>query len=102
MTSREVLDICKKIYINKNESLASAKKGRDMWCDEDSEIKAIWDDDVDYFQSEVDLYERIIQDLEVLEIIKANKNIIFSKKPNYENMNADDFFKLSKWLDKED
>ena len=43
--------------------------------------------------------QSIKQDLEVLEIIKANKNIIFSKNPNYENMSADDFFKLSRWLE---
>jgi len=43
--------------------------------------------------------DTIQEALEVLEIIKANKNIIFSKNPKYENMNADDFFKLSRWLE---
>jgi len=43
-------------------------------------------------------FKIIEKDLEVLEIIKANKNIIFSKNPNYEDMNADDYFKLSGWL----
>ena len=40
----------------------------------------------------------ILKDLEVLEIIKANKKIIFSEKPNYNNMKADDFYKLREWL----
>ena len=47
----------------------------------------------------VDCLDTIQEALEVLEIIKANKNIIFSKNPKYENMNADDFFKLSRWLE---
>lgn len=46
-----------------------------------------------------DDYNIVKKDLEVLEIIKANKNIIFSKKPNYEDMSANDFFKISRWLE---
>lgn len=45
-------------------------------------------------------FDLVMRDLEVLEIIKANKNIIFSKNPNYENMKADDYFKLKEWLEK--
>lgn len=72
MTSREALTICKEICKDRNTSLTSAKEIQDR-CDEDT--KHIWDEDIDYLQTEVDLYERIIQDLELLEEIKkAFKN----------------------------
>lgn len=51
-----------------------------------------------------DLWEmckQIEQELEVLETIKANKNIIFSKNPNYGDMNVDDYFKIYWWLNNE-
>ena len=67
MKSREALTICKELYADKNASLKSAKEGQDR-CEED--LKHIWNDDIDYLQSQVDFYERIIQDLEVLEILK--------------------------------
>lgn len=73
MTSKEALTIFKEIYKDRNASLASAKEFQDK-CDEDT--KHIWDADIDYFQTEVNLYERIIQDLETLEAYREFKDYI--------------------------
>ena len=86
MTSKEVLEICKEICKDRNTSLASAKEGQNK---SDEDAKHLWDDDIDYLQSQVDFYERIIQDLEILEIIKTKKV----------NMNL--LWTLSKWDDNE-
>jgi len=67
MKSKEVLDICKKIYKDKNKTLAMSKEIQDR-CDED--LKYVWDEDIEYCQSQVDFYGCIVQELEVLEILK--------------------------------
>ena len=43
----------------------------------------------------------INKDLEVLEIIKKNKKVIFSKRPNYDGVSSDDFFAIREWLENE-
>ena len=80
MTSKEAVELAK----------------RDLQiCYEDGEENNEW------LRRVIEGLKKAEKDLDVLEIIKKNKDIIFSKNPNYDNVSADDFFTIKERLENE-
>ena len=104
LTSKELISICKRFCKSSSQSLESARDGLKKASND--EEKRMWEQDVVWFENELDFYESLVNELEMSDSL-YDKISEYEKKQPYRTevtikIGFDDlseYEKFEKWLE---